>query len=88
VKGQVALVKEQGVSFAVVVVKPGVLHGSKSRKDETVAAFSGEFGVPAVLMAQDSRGRATYYGRPDLVRFLSRIYPEQLPWRDFWMNAA
>lgn len=58
-KGQVALVKEQGVRFAVVVVKQSTLQGPKHSKDESVAAFSTHFGIPAVLMAQDSRGRAT-----------------------------
>lgn len=87
-RGQVALVREQGVSFAVVVVKSTVIHGNRTQKDELVQSFSFEFGVPSVLMAQDSRGRPTYYGRPDLVRFLSNILPQQLPWREFTLSAA
>jgi hypothetical protein len=51
-----------------------------------VHTFSVEFGMPSVLMAQDSRGRATYYGRDDLVRFLSGIFVEQLPWREFTLR--
>ena len=85
-KGQVALVKEQGVRFAVVVVKQSTPQGPKHSQNESAAAFSTHFGMPTVLMAQDSRGRATYYGRPDIVRFLSHLYVEQLPWRDFWIN--
>lgn len=69
-KGQVALVREQGVDFAVVVVKGHVLD-SPSQRNDTVAAFSVEFGVPAVLMAQDHQGTPKYYGRPDLVQFLA-----------------
>jgi hypothetical protein len=88
VKGQVALVREQGVNFAVVIVKSAVLAGPKSKKDDLVATFSVEFGGSAVLMAQDSRGVPTYYGRPDLVRFLANIFPEQLPWREFTLRAA
>jgi hypothetical protein len=87
-KGHVALVREQGVNFAVVAVKPHVLNKPKRGKDDLVAAYSREFGVPAVLMAQDARGRATYYGRPDLVRFLSQILFEQLPWREVTIRAA
>jgi hypothetical protein len=82
-KGHVALVREQGVNFAVVAVKRSLLQGTTSQKDQVVRAFSIEFGVPAVLMAQDSRGVPTYYGRPDLVRWLANILPEQLPWREF-----
>lgn len=87
-KGHVALVREQGVNFAVVVVKSSVIHGSRAHKDDLVQTFTVEFGMPTVLMAQDSRGRATYYGRDDLVRFLSNIYVEQLPWREFTMRAV
>jgi hypothetical protein len=86
-KGHVALVREQNVEFAVVIVKPQLLRGSKSHQDEAVRAFSLEFGRPAVLMAQDSRGVPTYYGRPDLVRFLANILPEQLPWREYTIAA-
>jgi hypothetical protein len=86
-KGHVALVREQGVNFAVVTVKPSVLNRPKSSKDELVATFSLEFGAPAVLMAQDSRGVPTYYGRRDLVAWLSNILPEQLPWREFTLAA-
>ena len=86
-KGQVALVREQGVEFAVVVVKRHVLN-SPSQRDEAVQAFSIEFGRPAVLMAQDSRGVPTYHGRRDIVRFLQNVLPEQLPWREFAMRAA
>ena len=85
-KGQVALVREQGQDFAVVVVKRHVLN-SRSASDEAVRAFSLEFGVPTVLMAQDARSVPTYYGRPDIVRFLQNIFPEQLPWREFTLAA-
>ncbi len=86
-KGHVALVREHGVEFAVVVVKPQVMHQGKSQKDEAVRAWTIEFEVPTVLMAQDSRGVPTYYGRPDLVRFLANHLPEQLPWREFNIAA-
>lgn len=83
-KGLVALIREQGVNFAVVNVKASVINGPKRAADELVAAFSLEFGVPTVLVAQDSRGEATYYGRPDLSRWLANnvLSLEQLPWRE------
>lgn len=86
-KGHVALVREQGVEFAVVIVKRHVLD-NHSQRDGAVASFSREFSRPAVLMAQDSRGTPTYYGRPDIVRFLRNISPERLPWREFTLRAA
>ena len=85
-KGQIALVREQGVDFAVVVVKPHVVN-STSRRDEAVRTWSVEFGRPAILMAQDARGVPTYYGRPDIVRFLQHVLPQQLSWREFTVAA-
>jgi hypothetical protein len=82
-EGQVALIREQGINFAVVLVKSSVLHGAKSTKDSLVSTFSVEFGAPAVLMAQNTRGVPTYYGRSDLVDWLVNVPPERLPWREF-----
>jgi hypothetical protein len=87
-KGNVALIREQNINFAVVAVKPSVLNGARGTKDELVSAYSAEFGAPAVLMAQDARGVPTYYGRRDLVNWLSNTLVEQLPWREFRINAA
>ena len=85
--GQVALVKEQGVDFAVVAVKSHVLNNHVER-DDMIRWCSLEFGIPVVLMTQDSRGVPTYYGPPDIVRFLQNIFPEQLPWREFTIRPA
>ena len=88
-KGLVALVKEQGVNFAVVNVKRSVMTGPVSKKNELVAAFSTKFGVPAVLMAPDVRGQMEFFGRPDLSRWLANniLDPGQLPWREFTLAA-
>ena len=40
-------------------------------------------GIPLVLMAQNSRGVPTYFGRPDLVNFLTKIHVSQIPWREY-----
>ena len=78
-----ALVREQGVTFAVVAVKRQVL-GSESSREEAIGAFAAQFpGVPIVLMAQDGRGRPTYWGRNDIVRFLARIAHTRLPWKRY-----
>jgi hypothetical protein len=85
-KGQVALVREQGVNFAVVVVRQHTL-GNRSKADDMIWSLSPHFdGVPVVLVEQNSKGVPTYYGRPDIVHFLSNLLIEQLPWRDFSLN--
>ncbi|MEQ9319787.1 MAG: hypothetical protein RIF41_11560 [Polyangiaceae bacterium] len=78
-----AVVREQGVSFAVIVVRSGVV-GVPSRREEVAAGFRTKFpDLPIILMSQDSRGRPTFWGRTDIVRFLSRIAVHRLPWRRY-----
>jgi hypothetical protein len=85
-KFQGALVKEQGVTFGLVVVKPRVLRNG-SERERLRAAFGAVFGVvPIVLMAQDSRGVPTYQGRSDIVRFLTRVSLQSIPWREYTVN--
>lgn len=80
-----ALVKEQGVTFAVVVVRSGTINGSarESARQQFSRAFGG---APVVLMEQNSSGTPRYHGRSDLVRFCSHIYVEQLPWSKYSIN--
>ncbi|WP_017726737.1 hypothetical protein [Halalkalibacterium ligniniphilum] len=78
-----AVVREQGVTFAIVVVKSHVLNSSHSI-DEARTGFSRHFpGMPLILMAQNSRGRPTYQGRKDIVNFLSKIDPSRIPWKRY-----
>ena len=78
-----AVIKEQGVTFAIVIVKPYVLNNS-SEAQNVRASFGSFFpGLPIILMAQNSSGRATYFGRPDIVKFLSLISPSRIPWKKY-----
>ena len=80
-----ALIKEQGVTFAIVVVKPSVL--TSADKESIRQNFSHYFGyVPTILMAQNSRGIPTYDGRRDIVKFLSQIHPSRIPWKHYTVN--
>lgn len=85
---EAALVKEQGQTFAVVAVKPSVRIGGDQALQKAAESFRPVFpGVHIVLMWQDARGVPTYWGRPDIVRFLSNLHPAQIPWRR-WSVAA
>jgi hypothetical protein len=55
---QGAVIREQGQTFAVVVVKQHVVQNGSEATD-AVRSFTPVFRVPVVLMAQDSRGRAS-----------------------------
>ncbi len=82
---QGALLREQGVEFAIIVVKPHVVQ-CQGEGEQMIAAWRARFGVPVVLMAQDGRGTPTYLGRPDIVRFLSRVPLRSIPWREYSLN--
>ena len=75
---QGAVIREQGQTFAVVVVKSHVVQSSSAAAD-VIRSFAPVFGVPIVLMAQDSRGRPTFYGRPDIARFMASVPLHAVP---------
>lgn len=82
-KFQGAVIKEQGQTFAVVIVKSHVLQ-STSESNDARQSFSSVFpGVPIVLMAQDGRGIPTYLGRKDIVNFLANISVSRIPWKEY-----
>jgi hypothetical protein len=80
---QGAVIREQGVTFAVVIVKKHVIDSS-TEAGRAIADFQPVFpGVPVVLMAQDYRGTPTYYGRQDIARFLADVSLEAIPWKQY-----
>jgi hypothetical protein len=76
--GEVAVVREQGQTFAVLAVKPHVVQ-SQTEREAMVSAARGWFGVRTVLLAEDGR----LWGPDDIVRWLRNIHPSRLPWRKF-----
>jgi hypothetical protein len=82
-----AVVKEQGVTFGIVIVRPSVLSSSADRNDMVGFGLRAFGPMPIVLMAQDGRGVPTYWGRPDIVKFLSRLHAAQIPWKRYSMAA-
>jgi hypothetical protein len=82
-KFQGTVLKEQGVTFAVVIVKNHVVDSPSAARD-SLRAFQPLFaGIPIVLMGQDPRGVPSYRGRPDLVRFLANTPLAAIPWREY-----
>lgn len=82
---QGAVIREQGQTFAVVIVKPHVVQ-NRAEAADAIQSFTPVFGVPVVLMAQDGRGRPTFYGRQDIARFLSGVPLSEIPWREYTIN--
>lgn len=85
-KFQGAVISEQGVTFAIIVVKSTVFTTQQSLSNAS-SQFSNVFsGMPIILMCQDGRGIPKYYGRNDIVKFLSKIHISQIPWKEYEIN--
>jgi hypothetical protein len=81
-----AVIREQNVTFAVVIVKKHIVD-NRLEADRAMRAFAPAFPcLPIVLMAQDHSGQATYFGRRDLSRFMANQPLHDIPWRRFTIN--
>lgn len=83
-----AIIKEQGITFGIVIVRSHVLNNSSEsesirRQVSRIDIFSR---IPIILMAQDSRGIPTYQGRPDIVKFLASIDFRRIPWKKYTIS--
>lgn len=78
-----ALIREQGVTFALVVVNHHVVQ-NRCEAARAISAFQPCFpGVPVVVVGQDNRGVPTYFGRPDIARFMASVPMSAVPWRTY-----
>ena len=80
-----AIIKEQGVTFSIVVVKPYVIQTRSSADNirKTLSTFADFHGLPMILASQDSRGRFEFQGRRDIVDFLASVDSSCIPWRRY-----
>lgn len=74
---QFARIREQGITFGVVVVKDHVIE-HQSEANQAVLAWSRELGCPTILLGAN---RHRLYGRPDIVRFMSNVSISRIPWK-------
>ena len=79
----VAFVKEQGVNFAVLLVKDRALD-SPTEREALVRQGAFHFGQPTVLLGEL---RHRLFGRRDIVRFLENVHPSRLPWKEVTLAA-
>ena len=80
---QGAVIVEQGVTFAVFLVKPSVTRytvRSVQVRQELSAFFPN---MPIILLSIDNEGQPHYYGRRDIVEFLKSIRVDQIPWKTY-----
>ena len=78
-----AVIVEQNVTFAVVVVKRSFLN-DKNAADSFMEELKAPFGgIPVVLMSQDDKGTPSYYGRPDIAQFMASVPLKNIPWKKY-----
>ena len=84
---QGALVREQGVTFGIVLVNPHVAQSTFAAQRVINGGGATLFpGVPVVVMALDSQGIPTFRGRPDIVNFLVNVPVHAIPWRQYTIS--
>lgn len=82
-----AVIKEQGVTFAVVLVKDGIIQKSDREKNEIILGLTRYFPeMQIVLAGKNLSNELTYYGRKDISKFLANLHPSQIPWKHFKFN--
>jgi len=85
-KFQGSVIIEQGITFAIVIVKKHVID-NRSEAGDAIRHFQPVFpGMPIILMAQDSSGVPTYFGRPDIVKFMAKVPLQDVPWKEYTTN--
>jgi hypothetical protein len=82
-KIQGAVIKEQGQTFAIAIVKMFVLDSHTERENMANSLLPLFPRMPIVLMAQDSRGIPKYWGRKDIVNLLANIEISRIPWKEY-----
>lgn len=78
-----AVIKEQGITFAIVAVKPHIIrytYAAIQARHNFTALFPN---MPIILMAQNTHGEPRYVGRKDIVNWLKTIRIDQIPWKQF-----
>jgi hypothetical protein len=74
--GNIALVREQGVEFAVVCVEDHVIESSE--RERAYRAWTMRLRLPVALIGANKH---EVYGHENIVSFVASIDPSRLPWR-------
>jgi hypothetical protein len=83
-----AIVKEQNVAFAIIIVKPQTIQTQSVANEfrRSLITIPDFRGLPIILAAQDSKGKFEYEGRTDIVNFLASIHPSRIPWKRYTLQ--
>lgn len=77
----VATISEQGVSFSVFLAGP-TFQFTAGNMEELNAELPNEFPRP-IIVAKKNGPNLDYFGKKDIVNYLSGLFPNQIPWQTF-----
>ena len=87
-KFQGAIIKEQGITFVIIVVAKHAVD-NPDEGDQAIESYGTLFpGVPIILMAQDDSGRPSYYGRQDIADFMTHVPLKNIPWKEYTLKPG
>jgi len=78
-----SVITEQGLTFAIIIVKPYVI---EHEREAALAhrEFSRLFpGMPNILMVQGANGIPAYHGEQHIIALLNRCDPRSIPWKRY-----
>lgn len=78
-----AIIKEQGIIFGIVLVKSYVLNSSNKDSYRKEMGLIMKIPPDRIVLASEVGKNLKYYGRQDIVKFLSKINPLRIPWKKF-----
>ena len=78
-----AVIIEQGVTFALIHVDPSVTTYTVKSTQTRRALMRFFPGMPIILMSLTPAGEPRYYGRKEIVEFLTGIRLNQIPWKQY-----
>lgn len=76
-----AVTRQKNITFTVLLVKNGIINSSNRESVRSSSPLN--LPRPIILAEQKSGGRMQYHGKLDIVRFLSKIPYQSLPWKDY-----
>ncbi|MDQ7095632.1 hypothetical protein REC12_18745 [Desulfosporosinus sp. PR] len=78
-----AIVNDQGIKYAIVVVNHDVVQHI-NKNEEALNAYRHIFpDMPIILLGKDWQGKSAYYGPKEIVNYLAEIDPHRIPWRRY-----
>ena len=78
-----AVIIEQGVTFAIISVRPMITQYTIRATNFRRSMASIFPNMPIILMSQDKDGQPHYFGRKDIVDFLKTVRVDQIPWKQY-----